>query len=102
MYESYVINHTDMPLAEALLVSERDKVSIVPSYYSDSAKDTVQYYINPDDKNFYCQNLDQRPRPYGISQERLTQRWEVYHGSHLQYHKSMEYKRLRFKELYKN
>jgi hypothetical protein len=100
-FKTYTINYSDMSFSEALFVSEREGVSIVPTYYSVSAKNDVQYYFNQSDKKFYCQNLDQKPRVYNVAQERYSQRWEVYYGSYPQYHKSLEYKKARFEELSK-
>ena len=99
MYISENIDETSMTFAQALFISETKGVSIVPTYYSFSAKESVQFYINKEDGRFYSQDTDQKAKVTNISQERLKQHWEVYTGSYPQYHVTLAYKKRRFKEI---
>lgn len=89
----------NMSFAQAVLLSEQNRVSVVPKRYSKEAKEHVQFYINPEDGLFYCQDYDHKARQISANTERQGDRWELFEGTYAQYHSTLAFKKKRLKEL---
>lgn len=89
----------NMSFAQALFFSEHMEKSIVPKRYSKEAKEHVQFYINPEDGLFYCQDYDHKARQISANTERQGDRWELFEGTYAQYHSTLAFKKKRLREL---
>lgn len=99
MQFTFDLQTEDMSFAQALVFSEQTGKSIVPKRYSKEAKEHVQFYINPEDGLFYCQDYDCKARQISANTERQKDRWEIFEGTYTQYHSTLAFKKKRLKEL---
>lgn len=86
-----------MNFIEAVIYSYETEESIVPDYYSEDAKATIQYYIY--DGKLWCQGGTKSVKICGIPADKQECKWVKYKGIIPQWHRGLKARYLKLQEI---